>query len=186
MGKCAHGKECEGKGNPAEVLKAHLFRPNTYTTALDGGLTNLILWGVRMAPVDGYELYTGMVVPAFRSHGLPIRLGGFLELQAGVTCGWRCRAMSPSFSVLQGSHWNAMLSWYVTGSWVPRRAEVTQTPDAGEFSIGGGVSLLPSISPNTFQFINIVRIRAGLRFDPLRGKDLLNRARWELNFAFRQ
>jgi hypothetical protein len=186
MGKCAKGKECEGKADPSEVFKAHLFRPNTYTTGLDGGLRNLVLWGATASPTDTYELYTGLVVPAFRSHGLPIRLGGFLELHAGVSCAWRCRAMSPMLGVLQEGNRSNQLSWYLRASWTPRRPEVVRRDDVGEFLVGGGISLLPVLATNTFGVINIVRIRAGLRLDPFQGKDLLQRVRWEFNLAFRQ
>jgi hypothetical protein len=186
MGKCAKGKECEGKADPSQVFKAHLFRPNTYTTGLDGGLRNLVIWGGTASPTDTYELYTGLVVPAFRSHGLPIRLGGFLELHAGVSCAWRCRAMSPMFGVLQEGNFSSQISWYVRGSWTPRRPEVVRRADASEFLVGGGVSLLPMISSNTFRVINIVRLRAGLRLEPFQGKDLLRRVRWEFTLAFRQ
>ena len=186
MGKCKKGEKCEDKADPTEVFKAHLFRPTTYTVKLDGGLRNLLLLGMTAAPTDGYELYTGIVVPAFRSHGLPVRFGGFMELHVGVNCGWRCRAVSPTFAVLQEGHRNSIISWYATGSWVPRRPEVTQTPGAGEFALGGGLSLLPKISDNTFGVINVIRIRAGIRFDPFKGEDLLGRVRWEFHLAVRQ
>jgi hypothetical protein len=185
-GKCKQGEDCEGKADPTEVFKSHLFRPNTYTVQMDGGLRNLLLLGMTAAPTDGYELYTGVVVPAFRSHGLPIRLGGFLELHVGVNCGWRCRAVSPTFGILQEGHRNSIISWYVAANWVPRRPEVTARPDAGEFNLGGGVSLLPHIDEHMFRLVNVIRVRAGVRFDPFEGKDLLNRVRWELQLAVRQ
>ena len=186
MGECKKGGTCEGRADPTEVFKAHLFRPNTYTVGMDGGLLNLLLLGVKAAPDDGYELYTGIVVPAFRTHGLPVRLGGFLELHAGINCGWNCRKLSPTFAALHEGHRNSIVSWYVTGSWTPRRREVTDDPDVGEFSIGGGASLLPIIKTNTMTVMNVLRIRTGIRFDPLRGDDLLSRVRWELHLAIRQ
>jgi len=186
-GACKKGKPCEGKADPTEVFKSHLFRPNTYTATFDGWM-HLLLLGAKGAPTDGVEIYTGIVVPAFRSHGLPVRLGGFLELHAGINFNECCRRreFSPAFSLLQEGHRNSYVSYYVTGSWVPRRKEVTGNPDAGEFSVGVGASLLPKIWENTARIMNVIRIRAGIRFDPLHGKDILDRVRWELHFAVRQ
>lgn len=192
-GTCKKNKPCDGKGaNPTEVFKSHLFRPNTYTVKMDGGLRNLVLLGMTAAPTDGYEIYTGIVVPAFRSHGLPIRFGGFTEVHVGVNfawgcrLAWDCRAASPTFGILQEGHRNSIVSWYASANWVPRRPEVTARSNAGEFSLSGGVSLLPKIDANMFRLINVIRIRTGFRFDPLKGEDLLSRVRWELHLAIRQ
>ena len=184
-GKCKGGKSCVGRADPTEVLKAHLFRPNTYTVQMDGW-KNLFLFGANAAPTDGWELYTGIVLPAFRTQAVPVRFGGFVELHAGVACGWECRPVSPTFGLLYEAHRNSYVSWYASGKWIPRRARVTDNPDAGEFTVSGGVSLLPWISDNMFRLANVVRVRAGLRLDPFQGKDLLGRVRYELNFAIRQ
>jgi hypothetical protein len=185
-GKCDGGKGCDGKSNPTEVLKAHLFRPNTYTVEKDGWW-NLLLYGVSGAQGEGYEVYTGIVVPAFRSNAIPVRFGGFVELHAGINCHWnKCKAASFTLGALYEAHRNAIVSWYAAGKWVPSRDRVTDDPDAGEFALSGGVSILPVIEENIFGPYNIVRIRGGLRVDPFKGKDVLSRVRWELNLAFRQ
>ncbi len=129
-GKCKKGKSCEGKADPTEVFKAHLFRPNTYTVQMDGW-KNLFLFGATAAPTDGWEVYSGIVVPAFRSQSVPVRFGGFVELHVGVTCGWECRPVSPTFGILYEAHRNSHVSWYAAGKWIPRRARVSDNPDAG-------------------------------------------------------
>jgi hypothetical protein len=177
---------CKG-GNcvpdPTEVFKTHLFRPNTYTV----GFEDLILLGANAAATDGYEVYTGLVIPAFRNHGFPIRTGGFMELQIGANKSFhRNGDVSPTFRLLHQGHRNSLVSWYVSGSWVPRRPHVVRDPDAGEFSISGGGSLLPVLLTKINGFPNVLRLRGGLRLDPFQGGNLLNRARWELNLAFRQ
>jgi hypothetical protein len=171
--------------DPTEVLKAHLFRPNTYTVQMDG-LKNLVLFGATAAPKDGWEFYSGIVLPAFRTQAIPVRFAGFLELQGGINCGWDCRAVSPTLGMLYEAHRNSHVSWYVAGKWVPRRARVIDKPDVGEFSVSGGISLLPLISDNMFKLANVLRVRAGLRFDPFQGDDVLGRVRYELNLAIRQ
>ncbi len=179
-GACRKGK-CVP--DPTQVFKVHLFRPNTYTA----GLTDLLLLGSTVAPTDGFELYTGIVIPAFRSHGLPIRTGGFTELQIGINRGWEEGGdFSPTFRILQQGHRNHLVSYYLSASWVPRRPHVIQDPDAGEFSFSGGASLLPWLSTKTAGFPNVIRLRAGIRLDPLEGGDLLSRVRWELHLAVRQ
>ena len=95
--------------------------------------------------------------------------------------------MSPTLGILHEGHRNALVSWYIAGNWVPRRPQMIRSPDAGEFSMGGGVSLLPWISDEArFRVLNVVRLRSGIRFDPFQGDDLLSRVRWEFHLAFRQ
>ncbi len=182
-GECDPKKGCST--DPTEVLKSHLFRPNTYTVEMDG-LENLVIFGATAAPTDGWEVYSGIVVPAFRTGAVPVRFGGFVELHGGINCGWDCRAVSPTLGMLYEAHRNAHVSWYAAGKWIPRRDRVTDTPGASEFSVSGGVSVLPHIDEHMFRLINVIRVRAGLRFDPFHGEDLLSRVRWELNLAFRQ
>lgn len=176
--------------NPTLELKPHLFRPTVHTIRTEGEWPRLILFGVKGVPSEGVEAYTGLVVPAFRSRGLPVRFSGFMELHAGVyrRDWWRSGPWSLDLGVLLEAHRNAAVSWYVAGNWVPRRAEVIRDPEAGEFSFSGGLSLLPFLSEEGKNLgpINAVRIRVGPRIDPFNGEDLLGGVRWEFHLAVRQ
>ena len=67
---------------------------------------------------------------------------------------------------------------------MPGRRRILGVSDASEFGLGGGLSLLPMISRAAV--LNVLRIRAGARIDPLNGRDLLGDVRWVFQVGFRQ
>lgn len=170
------------KDDPTRVFKANLFRPATATLGGWWGMIKRLSLGFRGIASEANEVYTGFVIPAFRSRGFPVRTPGFLEAQLGLY--WGRGGKSPALSLVHENHRNAMISWFAGASWVPRRPEATRIADAGEFGLSVGLSLLPYIKDSPV--LNAVRLRSGIRFDPFQGKDVLGRVRWEFHLAIRQ
>ncbi|MGH7700009.1 MAG: hypothetical protein ACREMJ_05770, partial [Gemmatimonadales bacterium] len=178
------------RGNPTDVFKAHLFRPTLNAIHGAGDVLRLLTWGAGGQPDDAFEVYAGFVVPAFRSYAIPVRLPGFLELQAGMY--WPALGdldrRGFSASLVWEHHRNAPLSWYNRVAWVPRRAEVLRDGEAADWILGAGVSVLPSIQRKSGALdpFNALRMRVGLRVDLKEWDDALRRVGWEVQLSFRQ
>lgn len=171
--------------DPTRVFKAHLFRP----VISDGRAVDplrLVTLGLKGFPGDGYEIHAGFVVPAFRSQGIPVRINGFIETQMGWYRAnfWQGSKSSFDLTVVWEHNRSALFSWYNGVSWIPRRAEVTGRPEAGDFGLSTGVSLLPVI--NRGKGLNVFRLRTGLRVDPFRRGDVFGDVKWEFQLVFRQ
>ena len=120
---------------------------------------------------------TGWDIAAF---WLPVRIQGYLSLQGGVYA--RCTALfsscfdetSAAFSLVHTGHYSALISWYVRGSWVPRKAEVDGNPDISDWLVGGGLALATS---------RWVRVRVGLATEMRHSSPLLGRTVFEAQFV---
>ncbi len=120
--------------SPSRIFKHHLFRPVGSLFSLHTYPRILSFW-VTVYPWDVLRVEAGVIVPANPEllRLIPVRLPGFLELHAGIY-GRRSSffdkgARSFSLSLLFERYWRNYLSWYLQGSWVPKRGTV----DADEY-----------------------------------------------------
>lgn len=117
-------------------------------------------------------LQLGWDVPAF---WLPIRLDGYLSFNVGVY--GRCsqlfsscfEATSPALAVVHTAHYSRLFSWYIRGSWIPRKREVDDALDESDWLMGAGLALAPS---------KVVRLRFGLDTELRHTAPLLGESRF--------
>lgn len=186
---------------PTKIFKEHLFRPSMLSLRKKnlGDWLRLVTYGITRYGAGAWDVHLGFVVPAYRSHWVPVRLPGFVELQGGRYTSNLSDPSGPHSSYIVSLNWemhrNAWFAGYLRPSWVPKRSEAmchcSDPADRfSDFSIGGGVSLLPFLAPNrpkpVFVVPNVVRIDIGVRLDLGDWGDATRRLAWEIQLRTRQ
>ncbi|MGE0353145.1 MAG: hypothetical protein AB7I33_12185 [Gemmatimonadales bacterium] len=172
---------------PTEILKGHLYRPSLREFSDPRLLHRLITYGFTWQPEQAYQLHVGAVIPALP---LPIRLPGYLEVQAGLYSHRFLEGeQKVSISLLHEHFYSRLTSWYVRLGYVHDRGDLIGDADAGDVTFGGGLSLLLSLGRRkdfVGNLVNAFRLRAGLRTDLAHWNDALNHIGWEFQLSFRQ
>lgn len=166
---------------PTRAFKQHLFRP-VWENPLErpGFLLGLINVWYTWIPGKAFMWQSGVEVPQI----LPVRLPGYLEAQAGVYCSqFVCdRRRSFSASLLHTGHYNAGLTYYGRLSYIPRRQRIDENDAATDFTISGGLAIVPASLQMPF-FLRPFRLRFGVVADVFGGVDKVRIANLELIVA---
>ncbi len=156
---------------PTRLFKHHLFRPVFQAMEFPGDYLRQFNFASTWQP-GRLLLQLGWDVPAF---WLPIRLDGYLSFNVGVY--GRCselfsscfEATSPALAVVHTAHYSRLFSWYIRGSWIPRKREVDDALDESDWLMGAGLALAPS---------KVVRLRFGLDTELRHTAPLLGESRF--------
>lgn len=152
------------------TLKRRLFRPSFESIRNAGDVASLAIIGTNLAlGRGGQEMQFGFVVPG-RRFIFPIP--GIVEPRIGL---YRRRLLGAdgepthvSFSLTYERHYKALFSWYVRPlNYVSGRRKLEGDPEASDFTIGFGGSLMPLFPfPNILRGVGqFLRIRGGVRVD---------------------
>lgn len=177
------------KLSPVIIFKEHLYRPSGRSVMGFWDAFRLLTWGLGGFPGEAYEVHGGFVFPALN---LPVRLPGFVELQAGIiTPELDFKERSLALSVVWDADYREHVGWYGRLGYVPRRAEITGDVDDADVTVSGGLSLLiwSSDRRSTAAFaklVHVVRIRTGPRVDVVGWDRIFDRTDWEFLISFRQ
>lgn len=176
----------------SDQLKQHLFRPVANGIASFGDAVRLLNYGVRWESGNQLEPYVGVIVPAFASRLLPIRLPGFLEAQFGLYDdlgdGDKPAVLALSMVWNQKYVGNVPISSYQRVSWIPKRESALGDTTAANGSLAGGISMLLYVKKHKtpFDLINALRVAVGVRIDLGHWDDALRDAGWEIAVSMRQ
>ena len=176
----------------SDNLKLDLFRPAAKGISTLGDVLRLVTYGARYETDDRLEPYVGFVVPAFASDFAPMRLPGFIEIQAGLLRRLDDATLPHvlALSAIWEHHYvgNVPVSYYQRISWIPHRERALGDSTAANGSFATGVSMLLYTKKHKTPTdpINGVRLRTGVRIDLGHWSDALRHAGWEVSLSFRQ
>ena len=158
------------RGSPIESLKRRLYRP-TFNGIQNAGDVGSLLTGNFTAYLGrgGQEFQLGILLPVVKSklviQGLPeLQIGIYRRRMFGVT-GEPTRV---SLGLLYERHYKRTVSWYLRPlNYVRHRAELEGDPEASDFTVAFGMSVMPFFSvPNVLAGLaQRLRLRLGLRLD---------------------
>ena len=155
-------------GSPIEVLKRRLYRPTGTAIQNVGDVATLFTFNFGATLGDGgQQVQLGFMVPTIKTK---LVIPGVLEPQIGLYSSrvFRGGPRTLSLSLLYERHYRNTFSWYVRPiNYVHDRARYDLDPDAGDFAMGFGISVMPFFPfPNfLFKTADQLRIRAGIRVD---------------------
>jgi hypothetical protein len=155
-------------GSPVTVLKRRLFRPTGTGIQNFGDVVTLFTLNFGATLGDGgQQLQLGFIVPTIKTK---VVIPGILEPQVGLYSArvFEGGPRTVSLSLLYERHYRNTFSWYVRPiNYVHNRARYDLDPDAGDFAMGFGISVMPFFPfPNfLLRTADQLRIRAGIRVD---------------------
>ncbi len=125
-----------------------------------------------------------------------MRLPGYLEVHAGVymrctnLARGSCYNFAPksfSASVVWDRHYSRMFSYYAQLTWVPERKAVDGDPEAADWTVSVGPSLLLLLGPKKAPlFPHALRVRVGYRLDWRNWRIRFDRSGWEIQLSAAQ
>jgi hypothetical protein len=155
-------------GSPVDVLKRRLFRPTGTAIQNAGDVFTLFTLNFGATLGDGgQQLQLGFILPTIKTK---LVIPGILEPQVGLYSArvFEGGPRTVSLSLLYERHYRNTFSWYVRPiNYVHDRARYDLDPDAGDFAMGFGISVMPFFPfPDLlFRTADQLRLRAGIRVD---------------------
>lgn len=174
--------------SPIEVLKRRLYRPTGTGIQNAGDVFTLFTFNFGATLGDGGQQFqVGFMLPTIKSK---LVIPGILEPQIGIYSArfFRGGPRTASFSLLYERQYRNTFSWYVRPiNYVHDRARYDLDPDAGDFAMGFGISVMPFFPfPNfLFKTADQLRLRAGIRVDMRKWKPDPRRLELQSTFYLR-
>jgi hypothetical protein len=174
--------------SPVGVLKRRLFRPTGTAIQNAGDVFTLFTLNFGATLGDGgQQLQLGFILPTIKTK---LVIPGILEPQIGLYSArvFEGGPRTVSLSLLSERHYRNTFSWYIRPiNYVHDRARYDLDPDAGDFAMGFGISVMPFFPfPDLlFRTADQLRLRAGIRVDFRNWKPDPRRLELQSTFYFR-
>ena len=176
-------------GSPNRIFKEHLYPPSVWSVVSFLEVTRLVTYGFGGVPYQGYEFYGGVIIPR-----IPyiIDVPGLVEAQVGFALSslGGPRESALTLALQYESEYRQYFGWYTRVAYMNQRDLITGDPDARDFTVSGGLSLLLWRDPLRYERIrplNTFRVRVGPRIDLSRfGEFDFSRVGLELLVSLRQ
>lgn len=167
---------------PELIFRTGLFRPTALqVTNSRRAFEGLLHTGYTLLSGRASHPYVGIVVPAFHSLNVPVKVPGYLAVQVGPYLGWpyENRATTLGLGVLYDRQFAYFYGLYLKAHWANNRSAAEAGSGASDFAWSFGASLWAP-------FMQTLHLRAGLRFDTDGIRPLFDRTVWDLQLEFRR
>jgi hypothetical protein len=173
--------------DPGSLFRSELFRPTALQTR-NSRHAALKLFTLSATYTDHAMLPAlGFIIPAFRSVDMPIRIPGYLEVQAGpyIPLSGEGTVVRPAVALLYDRRFTYFWGWYVKPLYVFGRKRAQEPRAGSDFTVSAGASFwVPSLLGA--RFFRWLHFRPGFRMDTEGFHPDLNRIKWDLQLEYRR
>ncbi len=167
---------------PELIFRTDLFRPTLLQVKRSrAAFEGLLHGGYTLLPGRASHPYFGVIIPAFRSVGVPVKVPGYVAFQVGPYSGWPYEngATTLGMGLLYDRQFAYFYGLYLKGHWANNRSDAEAGSGASDFTWTFGASIW-------FPFAPRLHLRPGIRFDTDDLRPLLERTVWDLQFEWRR